>query len=62
MTEEQTRKFVDAWNTKHNFPLGENTTDENMRYSEPGVVYWNAYDAPFIDVIEFVGLAMDALV
>lgn len=62
MTEDQTRAFIDAWNKKHNFPLGENTTAENMRYVEPGVVCWNAYDTPFIDVLEFVGLTMEALV
>lgn len=61
MNEEQTRKFADTWNRRHGFPIGEDTMTENMRYVSPGIVTWNAYDAPDVDVVEFVGIATGEL-
>lgn len=54
MTKEQTQEFVDAWNIKSGYPLGEETTATNMRYSSPGVVTWNEYNAEQVDIKTFV--------
>lgn len=54
MTEKQTREFVDAWNIKNDYQVGENTSDANMRYSSPGVVTWNEYNAPVVDIKTFL--------
>lgn len=54
MNERQTRKFVALWNKKNGYDLGENTIEGNMRYVCPGVVTWNVYDAPDLDILQIV--------
>ncbi len=54
MNEKQTKDFVDSWNIKNNFPTGVNTQCANMRYYSPGIVTWNEYDAPEIDISQIV--------
>lgn len=56
MSEKQTKKFVDKWNEKNNFPVGINTPLGNMRYVSPGVITWNEYDAPEVNIVEFVDI------
>ena len=53
---EQTKKFVDAWNKANDLPLTEDTQMGNMRYVSPGVVTWNEYDAPSIQLSEFISI------
>ena len=54
MNEEQTRKFVDEWNIRNGYPLGEETEASNMRYINDGVISWNEYNAEKVDVIDFI--------
>lgn len=49
MTEEQTQKFVSKWNELNGFQDGV-VPEANMRYVEPGVVTWNEYDTPTLDL------------
>lgn len=52
MNEKQTREFVKIWNKRNGFPDGI-VKESNMRYVEPGVVTWNEYDAPEVNLAEF---------
>ena len=57
LPEDDIQRFVDAWNRANYYPIGE-TEAPNMRPDPPGNVYWNAYDAPSVNVSEFVALAL----
>lgn len=56
MTGKQTKEFVDRWNILNNFPIGVNTITGNMRYVSPGIVTWNEYDAPEINIEQIVSI------
>ena len=51
LTKEQTEKFVWIWNERNGFPQGL-TEQPNMRYVSKGIVSWNEYDAPDLDLNE----------
>lgn len=53
MTEKQTRKFVALWNKANGMAVGENTPQGNMRYVGVGLITWNEYDAPTIELEQF---------
>lgn len=57
MNEKDTKKFVKLWNKANNMPDGL-TMEENMRYVSPGVVTWNIYDAPRLNLDEVAELLM----
>lgn len=56
MSKKQTKEFVDRWNILNNFPIGINTPEGNMRYVSPGIVTWNEYDAPEINIEQIVSI------
>ena len=56
MNQTDTRLFVKKWNEAHGFEDGDNPS-ANMRYARDGVVTWNEYDAPEVDIEEFITLA-----
>jgi hypothetical protein len=55
MTLEQTILFVKKWNEANGFEDGINMS-ENMRADEQGVIYWNSYDSPLVDIEQFVNI------
>jgi hypothetical protein len=53
MNEEQTWEFINEWNLRNrdslpNRPVG------MMTYEGAGLVSWNKYDAPMVDINEFM--------
>lgn len=51
MTKQQTLEFIKKWNELNNFPDGI-CNFPNMRYVKRGVVTWNEYNAPELDLIQ----------
>ena len=51
MNEKQTRKFIALWNKQNGFNMHEVGC---MSYKEPGIVTWNEYDAPNLDILQVV--------
>lgn len=55
MTKQETLKFIEQWNTANHFSNG--LVDEpNMRYVEDGVVAWNIYDSPVINIEQLINI------
>lgn len=53
MNKKQTKDFMHFWNEANGFPDGL-TPEANMRYRKDGVVFWNEYDSPEVDVEQFI--------
>lgn len=51
MDYKQTNNFVVLWNERNGFSQGE-VDQPNMRIVKAGLVTWNEYDAPTIDLVE----------
>lgn len=49
------RKFVKLWNERNGFVDGINES-ENMRMGDDGVIYWNIYDSPEVDLNQILEL------
>ena len=56
MKADQTKEFVNRWNILNNYPTGVDTQCGNMRYVSPGIVTWNEYDAPEINIEQIVSI------
>ncbi len=55
MNRKETLKFIEQWNTANNFS-NEIVDEPNMRYVENGVVAWNIYDSPNINIEQVINI------
>lgn len=53
MNKQETLDFVKQWNIANNFS-NEISEEPNMRYVEDGVVIWNEYDSPSINIEQII--------
>lgn len=61
MNAKQTKRFVYLWNEKNGYEQGK-SEQTNMRYSSPGIVFWNEHNSPVLDLNEVQELLKESAV
>lgn len=59
--EKTTRKFVELWNLENGYPTTEHTDKPNMRYVSNGLVTWNEYNAPTVNIKQFLEIQISLI-
>ena len=61
MNKKETLEFIKLWNKKNGYKNGI-TAEPNMRYHDKGIVTWNEYDSPYVDIKEIVEIYKEVVI